>query len=128
MEVITRRRELRERAIEEAKNWAKKLPLNLTAVLIGSYARGDFNLWSDVDILLISEDFMGGPIERLKALDIPPGYQAIPLTPKEFRRLQEKKNQLAKEANEYGIILRDDLGLLRQNPGQKPHEGVIKCF
>ena len=112
MEVIKRRRKLRERVITEAKAWATKLPLKLTAVLIGSYTRGDFNLWSDIDILLISDDFKGAPIERLKVLDIPPGYQVIPLAPKEYRKLLAKKNPLATEANESGAVLRDDLGLL----------------
>lgn len=36
----------------------------VSAILIGSYARGDFNKWSDVDVLLIAE-FAGNPLERL---------------------------------------------------------------
>lgn len=111
MEVVERRRKLRERVIEEASKWAGGLPFKVTAILIGSYARGDFNLWSDTDIVLVSEDFEGGPIRRLKALDIPPGFQVIPLTLKEFRRLLMRRNQLAVEVASYGIVLRDDLGL-----------------
>lgn len=55
--------------------WANKLPFKATVILIGSYARGDFNLWSDVDILLISESLSGNPIERLKALDAPQDFK-----------------------------------------------------
>ncbi|MEM2082508.1 MAG: hypothetical protein QXK34_02080 [Candidatus Bathyarchaeia archaeon] len=51
------------------------------------------------------------PIERLKALDPPPGFQAIPLTPGEFERLMAKRDPLAVEALESGAILRDDLEL-----------------
>ena len=112
MEIVEERRKLRRKIIEKASNWAVKLPFKATVVLIGSYARGDFNLWSDVDVLLISESFKGGPVERLKALDVPSGFQVIPLTPKEFRRLLVKRNQLAMEAVKSGIILRDDLQLI----------------
>ena len=112
MEVIERRKRLREKIIEDASVWARKLSLRVTAVLIGSYARGDFNLWSDVDVLLISDDFRGGPVERLNSLEIPPGFQVIPLTSKEFRRLLKRKDILALEAVESGIVLRDDLGIM----------------
>jgi len=109
MEIIKERRRLRERRIEEAREWASKIPLRVTAVLIGSYARGDFNLWSDIDILLISEDFAGRPPDRLKNIDVPPGYQVIALTYKEFKTLMGRRERIVIEAIEYGIVLRDDL-------------------
>ncbi|RLG90819.1 MAG: nucleotidyltransferase domain-containing protein [Candidatus Hecatellales archaeon] len=116
MEVIKERKRIREKIIKEASSWTAKLPFKATAMLIGSYARGDFNLWSDIDILLISEEFKGNPVERLKALDIPPGFQVIPLTLKEFKKLLTKRNQLAIEATKHGVILRNDLKLLLQVP------------
>ena len=109
MEVVKERRKLREEVVEAALKWARKIPFKVTAILTGSYARGDFNLWSDVDVLLISEDFKGGPVERLKSLDMPPKFQVIPITPREFQRLLNKKNPLAVEAIKSGIILRNDL-------------------
>lgn len=72
MEIIEKRRRLRERRIEEAREWVSKLPFRVTAILIGSYARGDFNIWSDIDILLISEEFIGRPTERLRFIDALP--------------------------------------------------------
>jgi len=36
-------------------------------------------------------------IERLENIDHPPGFEVIPLTPKEFIRLIEKKNPVALE-------------------------------
>ncbi|HID17642.1 TPA: nucleotidyltransferase domain-containing protein, partial [Candidatus Bathyarchaeota archaeon] len=46
MEVIEKRRRLREQAInKEALSWAAGLPFKVTAMLVGSHARGDFNLW-----------------------------------------------------------------------------------
>ncbi|MEM2913599.1 MAG: nucleotidyltransferase domain-containing protein [Candidatus Bathyarchaeia archaeon] len=102
MEIIKERRKLREKRIEEAREWASRIPVRVTAILIGSFARGDFNLWSDVDILVISEDFAGSPLERLKSLDAPPGYQVIALTHREFKVLLRRGEPIVTEAIEYG--------------------------
>lgn len=111
MEIIEERRRLREKRISEARELASKISFKATAILIGSYARGDFNLWSDIDILVISEEFVGSPLERLKSLDVPPGYQVIALTPKEFKILLERREPMAMEAVESGVVLRDDLNI-----------------
>jgi len=110
MEVVEERRRLRERVVKEARRWALSLPFKSTAILVGSYARGDFNLWSDVDVLLVAE-FEGRPPQRLRGLEVPPGYQVVPVTPSEFRRMVERGDPLAVEAFKRGIFLRDDLGL-----------------
>jgi len=110
MEVLRERRRVREKVIEEARDWATDLPFKATVMLVGSYARGDFNLWSDVDVIVIAE-FNNRPIERLENTDHPPGFEVIPLTPKEFIRLIEKKNPIALEALNTGIVLRDDLDM-----------------
>ena len=118
MEAIKERVRAREGIVNEAKAWAQKLAFPATVILIGSYARGDFNLWSDVDLLLIA-DFRGSPLERLKGLDFPAGFEVIPLTLSELLRLVEKRDVLAVEALN-GIYLRDDLGvegLLRKKLG-----------
>ena len=111
MEVIKARKSVIDRVISEAKKWATSLPIKCTAYLIGSYARGDFNIWSDVDILLVSDDLVGSPVERLKRIETPPNYEVIPLTSSEFRRMLGREDSLAKEALKRGILLRDDLNL-----------------
>ncbi len=78
--------------------------------LIGSYARGDFNLWSDVDVIIIG-DFHGNPVQRLKNLDFPPGYEIIPLTLNEIITMKRKNNKLVIDALKEGILLRDDLDI-----------------
>ena len=80
--------------------------------MTGSYARGDFNLWSDVDIVLIA-DFSGNPIERLKLVDEPSGFQVITLREEEFLRLLQRRNPIAVEAAQSGVMLRDDYGISR---------------
>lgn len=110
--VIEKRIREWRRVVEKARSWALSLRLEATVVLVGSYARGDFNVWSDVDIVIVSPAFKGlNPIERLKTVDAPPGFEIIPWTPEELDRMIAKKNPLALELVEHGIILRDDLGL-----------------
>ena len=62
--IIERRRALRNRAIEVAREFAECASSKLgkiVAVLHGSYARGDFGEWSDVDVLVVVE---GPPAEE----------------------------------------------------------------
>lgn len=111
MEFIKERVRKRRKVIREAVEWADGIPYRVTAILIGSYARGDFNLWSDVDILLVAE-FIGNPIERLRLVDMPPGFQVIPLTEGELLSLLMKGDPMAVEALKTGVILRDSLKLV----------------
>ena len=112
MKILEERRRHREEVINEVKQWAMDLPFKATVILIGSYARGDFNVWSDVDIVLISE-LTGSPLDRLKKINYPPGFEVIPLTLDEFLRMLKKKNPIAVEAIERGVILRDDFNIER---------------
>lgn len=108
MEVIKERRRVRGEVIGKVSEWARSLPFKCTVVLVGSYARGDFNLWSDVDVLLISDELKGTPLERMKSVDAPSGFQVIPLTVEEYRRQEKKGNPLATEAKRSGVVVRDD--------------------
>jgi len=111
MEIIENRKKLREKVIREAKRWAQSLKIPCTVILIGSYARGDFNLWSDIDIIVISKEFKGRPIERLDMIDISPGYEVIPITPSELTTMFRKREPMVLEMKKFGIILRDDLNI-----------------
>jgi hypothetical protein len=44
-----------------------------------------------VDILLISDNFKGNPVERLKLLSIPAGFSGYPLNPKRVPESHEKR-------------------------------------
>ena len=110
MDIIEKRIGQRADIIKRATAFAKGLDFSVSAFLIGSYSRGDFNLWSDIDIVMIS-DFKGNLIERLKRLDFPSGYEIIPLTFDEFRNMLLKKNPICVELKSFGVLLRDDLGV-----------------
>ena len=108
MEVVEKRIEERNKIIQEAKAYSKNLSFKCSVLLIGSYARGDFNLWSDIDLLIIS-NFSGNPLERLKDIDFPPGYETIMLTPEEINKMKMKNDKFITDALKDGVTLRDDL-------------------
>lgn len=114
MEIIEKRMNQRNDILHNAIKYADSLKFKCTAILIGSYARGDFNLWSDIDILIIG-DFQGNPLQRLKNIDFPPGYETILLTIDEVNKLKSKNSKFIKDAFNDGINLRDDYLLFSSN-------------
>lgn len=105
---IRERKRIRTKVIDAVRNWAKNLDFPATVILIGSYARGDHNFWSDIDVLIIANTDKK-PHRRLDGLDYPPNFEIIFLTPREFLKLLKKGEPFAKEAMTKGIIVRDDL-------------------
>ncbi|MEX0568366.1 MAG: nucleotidyltransferase domain-containing protein [Candidatus Njordarchaeota archaeon] len=91
----------------------QNLNFKATIFLIGSYARGDFNFWSDIDILLVAETNKP-PHRRLENTKYDLGFQIIFLTPEEFRHLLQKREPVIIEALTKGIIIRDDYNLNKQ--------------
>lgn len=104
-----RRRE-RQRLIglarEHVERFARRRPVTAAAV-VGSVARGDFNVWSDVDVVIVVEGLPERAPERgrLLAIDAPPRVQAVGFTPEEFRAALAAGNPLAREAVERGVAL-----------------------
>lgn len=110
MEIIEKRIKERNSVINQSGEYAKTLDFKCTVILIGSYARGDFNLWSDIDILIIGH-FDSNPLKRLKNIDFPAGYETVLLTPDEIKKMAGKNNKFIKDAFSQGIVLRDDFGI-----------------
>lgn len=62
------------------------------AYLFGSYARNRQHEWSDIDIALIADDFIGLPVvdkDRFRILHIQPEFIAIETHTFPTRRLEE---------------------------------------
>ena len=114
-DVIAKRERERRKVIEMVRNYANSLKGKYTVFLIGSYARGDFNVWSDIDVLLIG-DFKGNPLERLLGLDFPPGFEVIPLTEDEFDKAIKKNKPIIWDVKNEGIVIRDDLDICKNMP------------
>jgi len=113
-EVIKARAEERRRAIGEVKNYVEKLRERLGAIsaaVFGSYARGDFNLWSDLDVIVVSQKFKDVDFVRrcLALLDAPPKVGAICWTPEEAAKALKKPSWI--EALKNCITLADDYGI-----------------
>ncbi|WP_449462345.1 nucleotidyltransferase domain-containing protein [Tardisphaera miroshnichenkoae] len=107
------RKKAREEAIAAAKDFAQGLSPKLgkcSVIVYGSYARGDFNLWSDVDVLIVSDAFKGIRfLDRYTLFDQPSNFEVKPYTPTEFSNLREKPSW--KQALKDAVVVRDDLCL-----------------
>jgi HEPN domain-containing protein len=108
------RQRQREGLLKVTRAYAKRLRDrigDLTAIVCGSVARGDFNLGSDVDILIISEGLPSDPLRRMDMLYscLEPPLEPKGYTPVEFRTLLAKRHPAIVEALEKGIVVADDL-------------------
>lgn len=107
--VIARRREEQRQLIDRARRYvddlSTRMPL-VAAALAGSVARGDFNVWSDIDVVVIAEGLPERYPERAdKLMTGVPKVQPVGYTPDEFRTALERRNALVVEAVERGISL-----------------------
>ncbi|MGQ0712148.1 MAG: nucleotidyltransferase domain-containing protein [Gemmatimonadaceae bacterium] len=114
--VIGRRHAEREQLLDRARTFVSAVGLKVAlraAVVFGSVARGDFNRWSDIDLLVVAEDLPLGAGARLDALGTwPAGIQPIAWTPREWRDQLARRNPIAIDAVAGGVWLagsKDDL-------------------
>jgi hypothetical protein len=109
-EIVARRRNEQARLIQLARSYVEKLsgrlPL-LAASVTGSVARGDFNVWSDVDVVIVAENLPSKMVDRTGLLmeGAPPGIQPVGFTPEELARAWRKRNRLLRDAVDHGIDL-----------------------
>jgi len=86
---------------------AERLP-DLAAAIGGSVARGDFNRWSDVDVVVVSDRLPDDARARLDVLHavVVPGVEPHGYTRAELRRAVERGDPLARETLDRGVALR----------------------
>lgn len=115
-EVIARRRAERAELIERARRFAESLDPSLgveAVVVFGSVARGDFNLWSDVDVLVVASRLPERFLDRLEALGRPlQRIEPIVWTPAEWHAQVRRRNPIATECVERGVWLVGSPGAL----------------
>lgn len=112
-DVLAERREARARMRSLAAEYVERLALHRpirAAALVGSVARGDFNVWSDIDVVVVVEALPERLPDRALALVMvaPAGVQPIGFTPAEFERAYRRGDPLAREAVDLGHTLRGD--------------------
>ncbi len=108
--IIERRRAEQRARIEAAAAWAERVASRrkVTAVVVfGSTVRGDFNKWSDVDVLVIAEDLPNEWLSRAEALmaDAPPGLQPVGWTPAELADRRRRRDPIAAECDGVGVVV-----------------------
>lgn len=106
--VLERRRAEQQDRIRMASAWARGVGDStdvVAAVVFGSTARGDFNKWSDIDVLLIAQKLPADARERLAWLmtDAPPGLQPVGWTPAEWATRCRRRDPIALECMKIGI-------------------------
>ncbi|MCI0493548.1 nucleotidyltransferase domain-containing protein [candidate division KSB1 bacterium] len=82
---------------DSVKNTIEKFIRNLQengipikrAVLFGSYARGNYSKWSDIDLAIVSDVFVGNRMDdkdkiRLIKLSISSDLEVLPYRPEDF--------------------------------------------
>lgn len=100
---LAHRRREQDRLVRLARDYvdrlSRRLPV-LAAAVVGSVARGDFNVWSDVDVVVVAEGLPDRVPDRaaLLAEDAPPGVQAVAFSPEEFEKAWARRNPVAREA------------------------------
>ncbi len=107
---LAARRAERERLLGLAREYVRCLSARLpvrAAFVVGSVARGDFNVWSDVDVLVVAEGLPERAPERTALLleQAPAGVQPVGFTPAELEQARRRRNPLVLEADERGIPL-----------------------
>jgi predicted nucleotidyltransferase len=121
-ELGDRRRAERERLLDLGREYVEMLTRRLPvrgAAVAGSVARGDFNAWSDVDVVVVADDLPARALDRAELLlrDAPPGVQPVGYTPAEFERACERGDRLAREAVERGVLLVGELAAAARRRG-----------
>ncbi len=119
--VIEERRDQRRQALRVAYRFAKCVERKLGPVRVivyGSYARGDFNEWSDIDVLVITRE--GLPVNPVHRLDLVeeciseyPVVEPVIITVEEL--IRRKNNPVIREALERGVVVYDSLGGVKEN-------------
>ncbi|MCL6581588.1 MAG: nucleotidyltransferase domain-containing protein [Firmicutes bacterium] len=87
-----------------------------TVLLYGSVARGDFNLWSDIDVLVVSDALPSHPLARSEALYAValPGIEPKGYTLGEYRDAVTRGLPFVRELSRHCVVLRDDLRLTEE--------------
>ena len=106
---LERRRGEREDRLSRARAQVERLNERLPvigAAVAGSVSRGDFNLWSDVDVVVVSDELPAPGPARGDALGVAAsGLELHGYTSAEFARALERGDRLAREAVERGVVL-----------------------
>lgn len=108
--VLEQRARAREALLARAARFADDLRRRLdgvvAAVVVGSVARGDWNKWSDVDVVVVCDP--APDLDRRAELAVDPahpGVQAVIWSPEELAARRARGDPMAREAHEVGVVV-----------------------
>jgi predicted nucleotidyltransferase len=112
--IVKFREEKRDEALAKAKRYLLSLGLKkYKAILFGSFARGDFNYASDIDLLVISDELPESLNERLSFLNLKrwdtPEVEPIGWTVKEYEMREKKQDPFIRILKEEGLVIEERL-------------------
>lgn len=109
--LVTERRAERNRRLDAARRYAEALDGELAdpvaVVVVGSTDRGDWNLWSDIDAVVVADGLPPRGRDRL-ALTIRvdhPGLQGVAWTPSELDERRRRGDPMVTEADTVGVVV-----------------------
>jgi predicted nucleotidyltransferase len=110
---IAERRGQRAELIATAAAYVEALGKRIglvAAAVAGSVARGDFNLWSDIDVVVVANGLPPRAPERAGLLlkSAPARVQPVGYSPAEFALAVRRGDRLACEVLEVGVSLAGD--------------------
>lgn len=108
--IVERRRREQVEAFDVARRYADAVAADVpivAVVVFGSYARGDFNTWSDVDVLVISDRL---PEDAKTRLDLLWGHVTGSVSPvgwtiAELAARRRRRDPIAVEADSAGVTV-----------------------
>jgi len=113
--VLVERRQARHAMIARARAYCAELALRpgievQRGIVVGSVARGDFNKWSDIDVLVVASGVPDDNRARafLSVDEAFPGVQAVVWTEDELVRRRARNDPLAREADGVGVVVWGD--------------------
>lgn len=109
-EILARRHRERDALVATARDYVAAIAGRFDlvgAAVIGSVARGDFNVWSDIDVLIVARGLAERYLDRAAALtSVPsPRIQAFAFTPEEFVAALRRRDPRAVELARDGVVL-----------------------
>ena len=98
--------------LKKVINFKKELGKDIKVdkmLLFGSFARGDYRRWSDIDLLIVSKDFRNikkvkRPVKLYDYWTYKYPVDFLCYTPEEFKRLS-KRITIVREAVKEGIVI-----------------------
>ena len=108
--IVEQRRAEQRARIEAVADWAETFAAGrqVTAVVVfGSTVRGDFNKWSDTDVLVVAENLPDEWRSRTELVmtGAPPGLQALGWTPAELAERRHRGDPIARECDSVGVVV-----------------------